>query len=50
MALKALNISIITKTVKDNVEAFYLPQVKYKQGSFDKSYFPKFLTVNPFQS
>jgi hypothetical protein len=27
-ALTALNISIITKVVKDNVEAFYLPQVK----------------------
>lgn len=36
-ALIALNISIITNTVKDKVEAFYLPQVKYKQGLEEKS-------------
>lgn len=36
-ALRALNISIITKTVKDKVEAFYLPQVKYKQAFSEKS-------------
>jgi len=32
-AFKAFNISIITKTVKERVEAVDLPQVKYKQGS-----------------
>jgi len=31
-ALKALNISINTRTVKDKVEAFYFPTVKYLQG------------------
>jgi len=36
-ALIALNISIITKTVKDKVEAFYFPHVKYKQGLVEKS-------------
>jgi hypothetical protein len=28
-AFTALNISIITKTVRESVEAFYFPQVKY---------------------
>lgn len=36
-ALMAFNISIITKTVNDKVEAFYFPQVKYKQGLVEKS-------------
>jgi len=31
-ALKALNISITTNTVKERVEAFYFPNVKYLQG------------------
>lgn len=49
-ALTALNISIITKTVKDKVEAFYFPQVKYKQGSSSNLYSKKFLIVKPYQS
>jgi len=49
-ALKAFNISIITKTVRDKVAGFYFPQVKYKQGSLEKSYFPKLATVKPFHS
>ena len=40
IALKALNISIITNTVKLRVLAFCFPQVKYKQGSYEKSYLP----------
>ena len=35
-ALTALNISIMTNVVKDIVEAFYFPQVKYAQGSLSK--------------
>ena len=31
-AFKALNISIITSTVNERVEAFCFPIVKYKQG------------------
>lgn len=48
-ALKAFNISNITNTVKDNVAGFYFPQVKYKQGSWEKSYLPKFYTEKSVQ-
>ena len=36
-AFSEFNISITTNTVKDNVEAFFLPQVKYEHGSLEKS-------------
>ena len=35
-ALKASAIPMITKTVKDSVEAFHLPAVKYEQGALSK--------------
>lgn len=49
-AFKALNISIMTKTERLRVDAFYLPQEKYKHGSLEKSYFPKLTTLKSFQS
>lgn len=36
-ALRALNISITTKTDKLRVEALTFPLVKYSQGLFEKS-------------
>lgn len=36
-AFIALNISIITKTVRDKVDAVFFPTVKYKHGSFSNS-------------
>ena len=48
-ALKALNISINTNTVKDKVEAFYFPTVKYLQGcSSNWVYFPWLCTLKSF--
>ena len=49
-AFKALNISIMTKTERLRVDAFYLPHEKYKHGSFEKSYFPKLATLKSYQS
>ena len=37
IAFNAFNISMTTRTVKDNVEAFTFPIVKYKQGLLCKS-------------
>jgi len=37
IAFIELSISIITKTVKDKVEALAFPAIKYEQGFFEKS-------------
>jgi len=44
-AFTALNISIITNTVKDIVDGFSFAHVKYPHGSFDISYSKKSWTL-----
>ena len=49
IAFIAFNISIITNTVKERVDAFAFPDIKYLQGSAENSYPKNGCTEKSFQ-